>query len=93
MLFDIRTIVGALLALYGIILSITGLVAFTAEEKAKTGDWNINLWAGLAMLAAGLLFIAWAALRPVVPEQVQVAASDDPLAAPDAREADPFDNK
>ncbi|WP_194815079.1 hypothetical protein [Nocardia sp. XZ_19_385] len=76
MLFDIRTIVGALLALYGIILTITGLVANTAAEKAKTGDWNINLWAGLGMLAAGLLFIGWAALRPVVPDQVPVESDE-----------------
>ncbi|MEV6278461.1 hypothetical protein [Nocardia sp. NPDC051832] len=92
MLFDIRTIVGALLALYGIIVTITGLVANTAAEKAKTGDWNINLWAGLGMLITGALFIAWAALRPVVPDQVQ-AKPDDPLTAPDPRESDPFDNR
>ncbi|MEU8899023.1 hypothetical protein [Nocardia sp. NPDC048505] len=79
MLFDIRTIVGALLAIYGVILVVTGLVADTAAEKAKTGDWNINLWAGIGMLVVGVLFIAWAVLRPVVPDQVQAAADDDPL--------------
>ncbi|MEV0245496.1 hypothetical protein AB0H76_02780 [Nocardia sp. NPDC050712] len=92
MLFDIRTIVGALLALYGVILVVTGLVANTAEQKAKTGDWNVNLWAGLGMLVVGLLFIAWAALRPVVPDQVPVESAD-PLAGPDPLEADPLDKR
>ncbi|MFC9894137.1 hypothetical protein ACFVMC_10630 [Nocardia sp. NPDC127579] len=79
MLFDIRTIVGALLGLYGVILVITGLVANTAEEKAKTGDWNVNLWAGLGMLAVGTAFIAWAVLRPVVPDQTRPTAEGPDL--------------
>ncbi|QIS05686.1 hypothetical protein F5X71_28275 [Nocardia brasiliensis] len=70
MLFDIRTIVGALLGSYGIILVITGLVHDTAAEEAKTGGVNVNLWAGIGMGVVAVLFLAWAVLRPVaVPEQ------------------------
>ncbi|WP_051498952.1 hypothetical protein [Nocardia sp. BMG51109] len=65
MLFDIRTIVGALIGLYGVILVVTGLVSDTAEDRARTGDWNINLWAGIAMLVVSAAFLAWAVLRPV----------------------------
>jgi drug/metabolite transporter (DMT)-like permease len=67
MLFDIRTIVGALLGTYGVVLVVTGLVNDTAAEQAKTGGININLWAGIGMGAVGLFFLAWVLLRPVVP--------------------------
>ncbi|MET7769614.1 hypothetical protein [Nocardia sp. NPDC005366] len=66
MLFDIRTIVGALLGCYGVILVITGLVHDTAAEEAKTGGVDINIWAGIGMAVVGLLFLVWARLRPVV---------------------------
>ncbi|WP_280424948.1 hypothetical protein [Nocardia carnea] len=65
MLFDIRTIVGGLLGLYGIVLVITGLVHDTAAEEAKTGGINVNLWAGLGMLVVAVAFLTWARLRPV----------------------------
>lgn len=69
MLFDIRTIVGGLLGLYGIVLVITGLVHDTAAEAAKTGGINVNLWAGLGMLVVAVAFITWARLRPVVADR------------------------
>ncbi len=64
---DIRNIIGGLLATYGVILTLVGL--FGDPETEKTGGTNANLWAGLAMLAVGLAFVAWAKLRPTyVPE-------------------------
>lgn len=75
MLFDIRTIVGALLGLYGIVLVITGLVHDTAAEEARTGGIAANLWAGVAMLAVALAFVVWARLRPVAVDRP--AAEDD----------------
>ncbi|MBF6326995.1 hypothetical protein [Nocardia transvalensis] len=65
MLFDIRTIVGALLGCYGVILVVTGLVGETAEERARAGGWNPNLWAGIGMVVVALAFVAWVVLRPV----------------------------
>ena len=66
-LFDIRTIIGALLGTYGVILALLGL--FGDPETDKTGGTNANLWAGLAMLVVGLAFLVWARLRPLsVPE-------------------------
>ncbi|MCD4524318.1 calcium uniporter family protein [Nocardioides sp. cx-173] len=57
-----------LLATYGVILTLTGLIADPQDEK--TGGVNANLWAGLALLVVGLGFLAWARLRPVlVPEK------------------------
>ncbi len=75
-LFDIRNIIGALLALYGVILALAGLLGEHAPEK--TGGVNANLWTGLALLVVGLGFAAWAKVRPiVVPPDVE-APDDDP---------------
>lgn len=74
--FDIRNIIGALLAVYGVILTLAGLLGEHAPEK--TGGVNANLWTGLALLAAGGLFILWARLKPiVVPAEVD-RPDDDP---------------
>lgn len=67
--FDVRNIIGALLTIYGVILLLMGLFADTAPEK--TGGVNANLWAGLALLAVGLGFMAWQRLRPLaVPDDL-----------------------
>ncbi|NUS44381.1 MAG: hypothetical protein HOQ24_11915 [Mycobacteriaceae bacterium] len=63
-MFDIRNVIGALFGVYGLILVITGIVDRSAQTLAKA-DGNVNLWAGIAMLAVGVFFIAWALLRPV----------------------------
>ena len=63
--FDIRNFIGALLGLFGLILVIMGLVAFSPDEAAKTDGLNANLWAGLAMLVVGVLFMVWTKLDPI----------------------------
>ena len=66
-LLDIRSIIGALMGVYGLILVLMGI--FADPETDKTGGTNANLWAGLAMLLVAVAFAAWARLRPVrVPE-------------------------
>ena len=71
-ILDIRNIIGALLGIYGVILLLMGF--FGDQDAEKTGDVNANLWAGLAMLAFSIAFIAWARLRPVrVPESSEPA--------------------
>ena len=61
---DIRNIIGGLIGLYGVILTVMGI--FGDKELDKTGGVNANLWAGLAMLVVGAVFLGWARLRPVV---------------------------
>ena len=63
--FDIRNFIGTLLGLFGVVLVIMGLVAFTPEEAAKTEGLNANLWAGLAMLVVGILFMVWTKVDPI----------------------------
>jgi hypothetical protein len=63
-LFDIRNIIAALFAIYGLILTSYGIAHHCAADTAKAGV-NINLWAGIAMLVVAAVFGSWAALRPV----------------------------
>ena len=68
--FDIRRIIGAVFELYGVVLTITGIVGSHAV-KTKASGINIDLWVGIAMIAFGALMIAWALLRPTVPEPTE----------------------
>ena len=71
-IFDIRFIIGGLIALYGVILTFLGLFDASDKELARGDGLNINLWAGLGMLVVGVAFILWARLRPViVPDDVE----------------------
>lgn len=73
--FDIRNIIGALIGLYGVVLTVMGL--FADPETGKTGGVNANLWAGIGMLVVGVVFLAWARLKPiVVPEHVAPEGED-----------------
>ena len=63
-ILDVRTIIGSLLGLYGVILALVGLLG--DAETDKTGGVNANLWAGLGLLLVGGGFILWWRLRPIV---------------------------
>jgi hypothetical protein len=66
-LFDLRRIIGGLFTALGILLTILGLFA-SDEDIERAAGVNINLWAGIGMLALGLLFLLWAQLRPLSEE-------------------------
>ena len=76
-LFDLRRVIGGLLAVYGAMLTVVGLFA-SAATKAKAAGININLWAGLAMLVVGLAFLAWAFLRPLRAEELTENEEESP---------------
>ncbi|MDT0214063.1 hypothetical protein Q9R29_09205 [Rothia sp. ARF10] len=79
--FDIRNFIGMLLGLYGIILTLMGLLG--DKELDKTGGVNANLWTGLALLVVSAVFIMWARLRPtVVPDHVEPVSDDATRPAP-----------
>lgn len=82
--FDIRNVIGALLTIYGVILTATGI--FADPETDKTGGPNANLYAGIGLLVVGLGFIAWSRIRPVVvPEDVPDVEDDPTRPAPKKR--------
>lgn len=62
-LFDVRRIIGGLFTVYGVIVTIAGMMATDADLK-KAQNININLWTGLGMLALGLFFLIWQKIRP-----------------------------
>jgi hypothetical protein len=76
-LFDLRMVIGGLLTLYGIVLTVLGLFA-SSDTKAMAAGININIWAGLVILAGGAVFLAWARLRPLRAEDLQDTDTDRP---------------
>ncbi len=59
------------MGIYGVVLTLMGLFA-DHHEKTKADDVNINLWAGLVMLATAIAFGVWARVRPIiVPDHVE----------------------
>ncbi|GAA0945019.1 hypothetical protein GCM10009554_39590 [Kribbella koreensis] len=63
--FDIRVVIALLIAIYGVVLTILGIIA-DPKEVDKAAGININLWGGLAMLVFAAIFTLWARLRPIV---------------------------
>jgi hypothetical protein len=71
--FDIRTFIALLVGIYGVVLVATGLIGTSDEALARADGLNINLWAGLGMVAVAAAFQVWAKLRPVrVPDETGV---------------------
>ena len=68
--FDVRNIIGALLTIYGVVLTAVGVV--NGDGGPKSGDVNSNLWAGLVLLVVGLGFLAWARVRPIVVDPKEI---------------------
>jgi heme/copper-type cytochrome/quinol oxidase subunit 2 len=76
-LFDIRNVIGALLGIYGVVLTIAGLAPGLLRERDKRGNGAVantvdlyfgteaNWWVGLALILVAVVFFTWAALRPV----------------------------
>jgi hypothetical protein len=79
--YDVRTFIGGLIGLYGVVLVIMGLVGDSADDRAKTGHVNANLWAGIVMVLVAIAFLVWVRLRPVV---VDERAVEEAHAEPDA---------
>jgi hypothetical protein len=77
-LFDIRNVIGALLAIYGVVLTIAGFAPGLLRERDKGASNNpvdlsfgtdANWWVGLALIVVAVAFFAWARLRPVPVEE------------------------
>jgi hypothetical protein len=67
-LFDLRSVIGGLFVLYGIMLTVAGFFTSSAN-LAKASNININLWMGIGMLVVGVLFLLWWRLNPLRHDQ------------------------
>ncbi len=77
-LFDLRSVIGLLFVVYGVVLTILGIIGETPEELAKAGGIALNLWTGLVMLLGGVIFYAWAFMKPpVAPTPDEIAEIDE----------------
>jgi hypothetical protein len=79
-LFDLRSFIGALFLIFGVLVTIPGLNASQANID-KAAGLNLSLWVGLIMLGLGLFFTAWILIRP--PKPITAAEAE---AARQARE-------
>jgi protein-S-isoprenylcysteine O-methyltransferase Ste14 len=70
--FDIRSVIGALFVVYGLVCLVWGLVSFPQAAAEKTGGVNLNLWAGLGMLVLGAAFLLWVVVRPLTQDDPAV---------------------
>jgi hypothetical protein len=85
--FDIRNIIGALMGVYGVILTLAGLLG--EHEPDKTGGVNANLWTGLALILVAAVFIGWARLKPIVVPADVDRPDDDPTRPAPTRKRPP----
>jgi uncharacterized membrane protein YidH (DUF202 family) len=76
--YDVRTVIAGLIGLYGVVLTVLGLVDYSDADRAKTGDVNANLWAGIVMIVVAVVFALWLTLRPIVLEHGHAVDEDDP---------------
>ena len=75
--YDVRTVIGALIGFFGIVLVIMGAVNNSGAEIEKAGGVNANLWTGIAMVAFAIVIGLWTWLRPVVVDPSTIDDADD----------------
>ncbi|GAA2684538.1 hypothetical protein GCM10010428_54710 [Actinosynnema pretiosum subsp. pretiosum] len=76
-MFDLRLVIAALFAVYGVVLVVVGLGFTDDADLAKADGWNVNLWSGAGMVVVAAVFGAWTALRPlVVPDPEDVGGAE-----------------
>ena len=76
-LFDVRRVIGGLFVVYGVVITVAGLLDSEAEISKAQGV-NINLWTGLIMLVLGILFLLWQWWRPLNWDRREDTADEHP---------------
>ena len=76
LLFDLRTIVATLFAIYGIVCVVWGVAFDSAADSRRSGGIAVNLWTGIGMLVAAVAFFAWSWLRPLPIEDAEDGGED-----------------
>lgn len=82
-LLDLRSYVSALFGIFGVIVTVTGILT-PQDQLAKASGMNLSLWTGIAMLLLSGVFFVWLlAAPPEVPEPADATKVEE-----DAAEAD-----
>lgn len=76
-LFDLRAVIGLLFVVYGLVLTVLGIIGETPEELAKAGGLALNLTTGIVMLVVGIGFYVWAFVKPPMPPEPDEMAQID----------------
>jgi hypothetical protein len=71
--FDLRSFIGALFLIFGVLVTARGIGASQAVIHQAAGI-NLALWEGLIMLALGVFFLAWILIKP--PDPVTAAEAE-----------------
>jgi len=75
--FDIRLVIALLIGIYGAVITVMGVAVTSDEDIERSAGVNINLWAGLGMLAVAAAFVLWTVLRPLqVSEEKEETGAD-----------------
>ena len=65
-MFDLRTFIGVLFVIFGVLVIIPGIIANPADIEKAAGI-NLALWVGGFMLLLGVIFLAWVLVSPPPP--------------------------
>lgn len=74
--FELRMIIAVLFAVYGLVCIVWGIGFTSQTELQKAAGINVNLLAGIGMLAVGLAFGAWALLSPIRADEPAEAGTE-----------------
>jgi hypothetical protein len=65
-LFDLRSFIGTLFLIFGILVIIPGLTA-SRPVIDKSAGINLGIWVGATMLVIAVFFLGWVLLKPPAP--------------------------
>ena len=71
--FDIRTFIAGLMALYGVILVLTGIFGANEVTSGAKAPDNVNVYVGIGLLVFAAAMQGWAMWRPTVVDEAQLA--------------------
>ncbi|NEG54963.1 hypothetical protein [Bifidobacterium platyrrhinorum] len=72
---DLRRLIAILFIIYGVIVTIVGIVA-PNMNGADTNGIAINLWTGIVMLVIGIAFELWCRFKPLSAEDIIASAEE-----------------
>ena len=82
---DLRRLIAILFVIYGVIVTIVGIVA-PNMNGADTNGIDINLWTSIVMLVVGILFEVWCRVKPLSAEDIIASAEESARKAATAHE-------